>query len=344
MLAYLESFADEEGLRPLIRTGWRVESARPEGGEWVLTSGSGEGRRYRAVVCALGTNGRPRFGQVPGDFSGEQMHSSAYRTPERFAGRDVLVLGLGTSGAEVAGEVAGTARSVHVSVRDPLWMMTRRLAGIPLDWLDDPTGAQFIPWRLRRQVLKACCLLTTGRLRRHGLPWPTRRCGDDILAISDTFPKAVRAGLVDFRPAVARAERTIVTFADGSAVEVDTIVHATGFEPPLDFLSDGAHPADGGLYRGIVHPDLDGLYFVGLFEAQHALLPIAEVQAAWTADVLSGRIALPAREERRRAAAEEAERKRRDFGDRRPFMLEWGAYRAGLRRERKVARRAAVAA
>jgi hypothetical protein len=132
-----------------------------------------------------------------------------------------------------------------------------------------------------------------------------------------------------------------VTFTDGSSAEVDTIVHATGYEPPLTFLPDEAQPAASGLYKAIVHPDRDDLFFVGLFEAQHALLPIAEEQAAWTAAVLSGRLALPPPEERRRAAAREATRRVKDFGDRRPFFLEWAGYRARLRRE---SRRAAATA
>jgi cation diffusion facilitator CzcD-associated flavoprotein CzcO len=97
----------------------------------------GDARRYRTVVCAIPANGRPRLADLPGNFTGEQLHSSAYRKPDRFAGKRVLVLGLGTSGAEVAGEVAAVARSVEVSVRSPLWMMTPRIGGIPADWLDN---------------------------------------------------------------------------------------------------------------------------------------------------------------------------------------------------------------
>jgi hypothetical protein len=335
MRAYFERFAKEEDLLSAIRFGWRVEAARPAGGAWVLTSRGGEERRYGSVVCALGTNGRPRFADIPGEFDGEQMHSAAYRSPGRFAGRDVLVMGVGTSGSEVAGEIAGIARRVRVSVRSTLWMTTRRLAGLPIDWLDDPRTARFLPWSVRRQVLKAICSVTIRRLHRHGLPLPTRRCGDDIIAISDTFPKAVCAGLVEFRLPVTRVDGSLVTFADGTAEEVDTIIHATGYEPPLDFLPENARPPASGLYRRIVHPDFSNLFFVGLFEAHHALLPTAEEQAAWTASVLSGRIRIPPAAERHRVSERDAVQIRKDFGDRRPFFLEWATYSAALKRERK---------
>jgi cation diffusion facilitator CzcD-associated flavoprotein CzcO len=338
MLAYFERFADEEDLRRSIRLGWRVAEARPaDGGGWSLTNAEGETLDYRTLVCALGTQGRPRYAELHGEFSGEQLHSAAYRTPARFAGKDVLVIGLGTSGAEVAGELAGTARSVRVAARERLWMMTRRLGPLPLDWMDEPATARFVPWAFRRQMLKALCQFTMRGLHRRGLPRPTRRIGDDILAISDAFPKAVRAGLVEFRPAVARVDGKTVMFTDGTSADVDTIVHATGYEPPLTFLPDDVQPERTGLYKAIVHPGRDDLFFVGLFEAQHALLHIAEEQAAWTADVVSGRLALPAPDERRRSAAEEAKRRVKDFGERRPFMLEWATYNAQLRRERRAA-------
>jgi cation diffusion facilitator CzcD-associated flavoprotein CzcO len=137
MLEHLESFTDEEDLRAHIRLGWHVGEARPEDGGWTLMTERGDARRYRRVVCAIPANGRPRLADLPGNFTGEQLHSSAYRKPDRFAGKRVLVLGLGTSGAEVAGEVAAVARSVEVSVRSPLWMMTPRIGGIPADWLDN---------------------------------------------------------------------------------------------------------------------------------------------------------------------------------------------------------------
>ncbi|HKP88571.1 MAG TPA: NAD(P)/FAD-dependent oxidoreductase, partial [Thermoleophilaceae bacterium] len=333
MLAYMERLADDEGLRPHMRFGWRVAEARREHDAWVLRSDAGEERRYGAVVCAIGTNTQPRLGEIPGTFEGEQLHSSEYRRPERFADRDVLVLGLGTSGAEVVGDVAGTARSVLVSVRSPMWMLTRRLGGYPLDWTDTHSGALLLPWSVRRRVMAGLSKVSTRRLHERGLPRPTRRIGDDIVAISDAFPRAVRAGLVQFKPAVARVESREVRFADGSTAEVDAIVHATGYDPAIGFLPPDARPGPDSLHRLVAHNGAPDLFFVGLMEAHRALLPIASDQAAWVADVLSGRLALPAREEREREAAEYAAARRRDFGDRRPYMVDAARYRATLRRD-----------
>ena len=335
MLAYLDRLAGSAGMPNHLRTNWRVVSARREDDAWTVRNERGEERRYRALVCALGVNGRPRMAQLPGVFGGQQLHSAGYRTPTPFVGRDVLVIGLGTSGCEVVGELAGQARSVRVSVRAPLWTMTRRLGSFPIDWLDDPRAARLLPWSVRRMFLEGLCRASTGSLYRRGLPRPTRRCGDDLIAVSDTFPRAVRRGLVQFHAGVAAVDDRTVRFADGTRAEVDVIVHATGYELATGFLPDAARPDPRRLYRAIAHTGVEGLHFVGLFEAHHALLPIAGEQAAWAADVLGGRLGLPPSDVQRRTVTRDVARRQRQFGTRRPFMLDHASYIATLRRDRR---------
>jgi dimethylaniline monooxygenase (N-oxide forming) len=343
MKRYIEQLVDREALREHVRLGWRVSAAVPDAKGWTLRSEAGEERRYGTIVCALGSNGRPKWAPMPGDFSGEQLHSAEYRTPAPFADRNVLVIGLGTSGAEVAGELAGCARSVHVAVRSPLWLMTRRLGGMPIDWIDNEFASRVLPWDIRRQILRGLCRATTGRLHRLGVPRPTRRCGDDIIGISDTFPRAVRRGGMRFHGAVEGLAGRTVRFSDGSEAEIDVIVHATGFDPPTEFLPSYAQPGRHNLYRRILHVGVENLYFVGMFEAHRALLPIAEAQGRWTAEALGGAVRLPPVDERRAIARAEGERNESDFGERREFFLDWAKYKALLRKDVVDARRARVA-
>jgi hypothetical protein len=339
MHRYMEQLVDREELREHVRLGWRVSEAVPDAEGWTVRSEAGEQRRYETIVCALGSNGRPKWAPIPGDFSGEQLHSAEYRAPEPFAGRNVLVIGLGTSGAEVAGELAGCARSVHVAVRSPLWLMTRRVGGFPIDWIDNEYVSRVLPWGVRRQILGGLCRVTTGRLHRRGVPRPTRRCGDDVIGISDTFPTAVRRGGMSFHGGVGRAEGSTVRFDDGAEAEIDVIVHATGFDPPTEFLPGEAQPGRHNLYRRVLHVGAEKLHFVGMFEAHRGLLPIAEAQARWTAEVLGGGVRLPPSDERRAVARAEGERSESDFGERREFFLDWAKYKATLRKDAVHARR-----
>ncbi len=342
MLAYLGRLAADEGLLPHLRPNWRVAEARPVDGGWALVSSEGERRSYSALVCALGVSGRPRMAELPGDFEGEQLHSAEHRTPERFAGRRVLVIGAGTSGSEICGDVAGSAASVVLSVRTPVWTMPRRVGGVPLDWLNPHIVARTVPWSLRRRVLAGTSMMTSRGMRRRGLPPPARRCGDEIIAISDTVRVAMERGLVDVRPEIVAVEGRRVSFADGTSTEPDVIVHATGFGLPTGFLAEEDRPDSGDLFRAIAHPDRPGLHFVGLIEAHRALLPIADEQAEWSADVLAGRVLLPAGEELREAVSAEVRRRRRDFSERGRFMVDFGPYLETLRRDRRAGRAVAV--
>ena len=337
MQQYMERLVDREDLRERIRLEWRVRESAADADGWTLRNDEGKERRYDTIVCALGFNGKPKWAPIPGSFSGEQLHSADYRSPERFAGRNVLVIGLGTSGCEVAGELAGCAESVHVAVRSPLWLMTRRLGRLPVDWLDNPIASRMLPWSVRRVALRGLCQMTTGKLHRRGVPRPTRRCGDDVLGISDTFPQAVRRGSLRFNGGVAEADGQTVRFTDGSEADVDVIVHATGFDPPTEFLPGEARPGRHNLYRRILQVGVENLYFVGMFEAHRALLPIAGAQAQWTAAALGGGIELPSAEDRRTVARTEGDRSERDFGERRQFFVDWAKYVAQLKHDARAA-------
>ncbi len=97
------------------------------------------------------------------------------------------------------------------------------------------------------------------------------------------------------------------------------------------------------LYRRVVSPDHPGLYFVGLVQPIGAIMPLAEEQAHWVADLISGDVDLPPRPEMRSqiAAYDEALRKRYVASKRHTIQVDFHKYRAELRKERQTRRRAA---
>jgi cation diffusion facilitator CzcD-associated flavoprotein CzcO len=69
------------------------------------------------LVVATGFNSVPRYPEIPGEFQGLQMHTHVYRTPEPFAGRRVVAVGLGSSAAELACEISEVATSMTIAAR-----------------------------------------------------------------------------------------------------------------------------------------------------------------------------------------------------------------------------------
>src|ERR1041384_6683353 len=95
--------------------------------EWTLTTSDGPIAAKR-IIMATGYNHTP---WIPwSGFAGELLHSSAYRNPAPYRGRDVLVVGTGNSGAEIAADlVEGGAGRVRVSVRTPPNILRREVGG-----------------------------------------------------------------------------------------------------------------------------------------------------------------------------------------------------------------------
>src|SRR5258708_21168235 len=132
LLEYFHAYADAHGLD--VRTSTRVERLEPDGdsGWWVETA---RGQiQAKTVIVATGYNGRPFIPAWPGreTFAGELIHSSQYTNPAPFRDRDVLTVGVGNSGAEIATDVAeGGASRSRISVRTPPQILRRATAGIP---------------------------------------------------------------------------------------------------------------------------------------------------------------------------------------------------------------------
>ncbi|MCA1726535.1 MAG: NAD(P)/FAD-dependent oxidoreductase, partial [Actinobacteria bacterium] len=204
VVRYLERYAKHHALD--VRTGVVVTGLERGGDRWRLTTSRGE-LFAGVVVIATGHNREPALPDWPGaaGFSGELLHSTEYRNPKPYAGKDVLVVGTGNSGAEIAVDlVEGGAATVMISVRTPPNILRRDLAGFP----SQVTGVLF-----RRMPVKfvdrASALMQRaqfGDLSEYGLPAPAggllTRVGRDQVPILDIgLIKLVKRRRVEVVPA-----------------------------------------------------------------------------------------------------------------------------------------------
>ena len=135
-------------------------------------------------------------------------------------------------------------------------------------------------------------------------------------------------------------------FTDGTHGEYDVVVYCTGYKVSFPFLSEEVvatsenHVA---LYRRVVHPEHPGLYFVGLIQPLGAIMPLAEAQAQWVCDLVTGTALLPATEEMHRQIATYDARLRRRYvaSKRHTIEVDFHSYRAEIHRERRRGRRRA---
>ena len=269
VISYLRDYAEAERIE--VRTGVRVERIEPLGESWRVVTGA-ESLQARSVIVATGYNAVPLLPDWPGraNFSGEVLHSSDYRTPEPFRGRDVLVVGAGNSGADIAQEVAdsGAART-RLSVRTPPQIVRRATLGVPAQLLG--MAIRKLPQGWVDPVSKAIRRATIPDLAAQGLPRPKQGLRTAFLT-TGTVPildvgivDAVRRGRVEVVPAVTAFADGGVLLGDGSRIDPEVVIAATGFraglEPlvgHLDVLGPRGLPrkTDG-------EPVLPGLWFVG---------------------------------------------------------------------------------
>jgi putative flavoprotein involved in K+ transport len=266
---YFHEYAAAERLD--VRTNARVRRIDRDGDAWRLELEQGP-LSARTGIVATGYNGTPFVPDWPGreGFPGEIIHSSEYRNPEPFRGRDVLVVGAGNSGAEIATDVAegGAARS-RLSVRTPPQIVRRATAGIP---------AQLIGMAIRHMppgwvdpISKTQRKLSIPDLSRYGLPRPEQGIRTAFLATGTTpildvgIVAAVRRGLVEIVAAVRGFEGAEALLADGSRIDPDAVIAATGFRAGLDELVGhlGVLGRSGLPTHTDGEPALPGLWFVG---------------------------------------------------------------------------------
>ncbi len=244
---------------------------------------------------------------LPGAFDGEILHSRDYRRPDGFEGRSVLILGVGNSGVDIACDVAPVAARTLLASRRGAHVIPRHLLGRPTDKWTSPLSSR-LPLGIQRLFYRLIVWLSRGRQSSYGMPAPETKILAEHPTLSTELLPLVKEGKVVPKPAVERLDGADVVFVDGDREPVDVFICATGYRISFPFLetdviSTGENRV--GLYGKVVHPDLPGLYFIGLIQPLGAIMPLAELQAQWVAGLLTGDLSLPSPEEMRAAIAQD---------------------------------------
>jgi len=345
---YFDDYVDHFGLRDRITFNTKVTGVEPAvEGRWEVTLDDGTSPTYEAVLVANGHHWDPRWPEppFPGQDSsvGDQLHSHHYREPdERFQDKNVLVVGIGNSATDIAVETSRHSRMTYLAMRRGAHVLPKYLQGKPTDEL----GTEFLsrlPFWLTRSLFARALKQAQGRMEDYGLPTPDHKLGDAHPTISSDLLPRIGHGRIRVKPTIERIDGKSVRFADESSVDIDTIVWCTGYRISFPFLSPDIVAAIDNriaLYRRVVHPDRPGLYFIGLVQPLGAIMPIAELQSEWIADVLEGKVALPKPDEMKRVIEREDRRMRKRYvaSKRHTIQVDYYPYMRVLRRERKRTR------
>ncbi|UFR03898.1 NAD(P)/FAD-dependent oxidoreductase [Streptomyces sp. Go40/10] len=273
VVRYLEKYAEHHELE--IVTGVEVHRVErtADGTGWLLHASGGRELTGSAVVVATGFNHTPRLPDWPGreGYGGELLHAGGYRNAEPYRGRDVLVVGAGNTGAEIAVDLAeGGAARVRLAVRTPPHILRRSTLG----WAAQYTGVlvRRLPVRLVDRLAGPVGRLSTPDLSAYGLRRPDTglysRVRQGAIPVQDVgLIDAVRKGEVEVVAAVEAFEEGKVVLADGSRISPDAVIAATGYERALEglvghlgVLDERGRPV---VHGGRTPAQAPGLYFTG---------------------------------------------------------------------------------
>jgi putative flavoprotein involved in K+ transport len=277
VVRYLERYA--ENLDVEIRTGTRVEAVESNSHGFVVHTASGDAIQAAGMVAASGSFSNPYLPALPGQdrFAGEFLHSAAYRNPNGYAGRRVVVVGAGNSAVQIGYELAQVA-TVTLATRQPVRFIKQRCCGQDLHYWLKRTGFDDLPISWIAPFLTATPVLDDG-----------------------VYREAVEAGMLERRPMFTAFDHDGVIWSNDARERVDAVILATGYRPSLGYLRGlGALDAEGmPRHVGGISTTHPGLAYVGLEfqrsfssntlrgayrDARHVVAPLAaHVRGARTA-------------------------------------------------------------
>jgi putative flavoprotein involved in K+ transport len=270
-IEYLENYSEHHKIEVLF--GTEVQRVWSEDGGWRLETELEE-LATRFVVVATGFDHDPDTPDWPGrdGFTGDLIHSAEYRNPEPYRDRDVLVVGPGTTGSEVAYLLArGGAGRVRVACRTPPDLMPRKILGASINI--SGILLNHVPLRVADQASWLSQRIIFGDLEPYGLPRAPHGLATTLSqkqqapAYDSGFVSFLKAGRIEIVPAVAGFDGRDVLLADKTRIQPEAVIAATGYRRGLErlvghlgVLDDDGIPLVCG---GHEHPTAPGLFFTG---------------------------------------------------------------------------------
>ena len=193
-------------------------------GDWLVVHAAECTWRCRALVSATGTWRRPYVPDYPGRevFQGVQLHSASYRNAQSFAGKRVLVIGGGNSGAQLLAELSQVAETIWITQDEPAFLP------------DEVDG---------RVLFERATERWKAQQEGRALEQPMHGLGEIVMV--DSVKAARERGVLRARRPFACFTEHGVEWADGHFERVDAVIWCTGFRPALDHLHS----------LGVVGPD-----------------------------------------------------------------------------------------
>src|SRR5262249_9033694 len=196
----------------------------------------------------------------------------------------------------VAVDGSPIADATFLAMRRGAYVLPKYLNGKPIDETATPLISR-LPLAVQRFFSMRMLEMAAGDMTSYGLPKPDHKLFEAHPTVSSELLPRLGHGDIEVKPNIERfAGGHTVRFTDGSEEESDLVVYCTGYKITSPFFEERVISAPDNrlpLYRRVVSVERPGLYFIGFIQPLGPIMPLAEAQAAWVADLLDGGAALP---------------------------------------------------
>ncbi|KAM9324553.1 dimethylaniline monooxygenase [N-oxide-forming] 2-like [Gastrophryne carolinensis] len=306
ILEYLILYAEKFNLTKYIQFQTKVCSVKPHSsfantGQWTIEI-ERDGKRniviFDAVFICNGHYNDPYMPLYcfPGieNFKGGYIHSKFYKSSEKYREKTVVVVGSGSSAGDISVELSHIAKQVFLSTRNGSWVVSRlSRGGFPIDM----TMSRRVTMWFKNLLPNVLAAKMTEKIMsswfdhsNFGLE-PKLRLKHPM--VNDYLPSQILQGVVKVKPGITSFSETYITFEDGTSIEVDEVVFATGYSLSFPFLDDVLHKpndTDVSLYKYVfpTHLEKPTIAFLGLVQPLGPIMPTVELQARWATRVFKG--------------------------------------------------------
>ncbi|PIN07671.1 Flavin-containing monooxygenase [Handroanthus impetiginosus] len=262
-IQYLDDYASHFNVSPLYHRN--VVAATFDGGDkWRVVAentlfGATEEYLAKFLVVATGENNEGFIPKVLGmeTFSGEILHSSSYENGKKYEKKNVLVVGSGNSGMEIAYDLSNWDSHASIVIRSPVHFLTLGMVKFGMVLLKYLPEAPVDNYGIERPS--------------QGPFFLKRTIGRAPVIDVGTIAK-IQAREIEVLPSIKKVEGEYIHFKNGDAKPYDAIIFATGYKSVVKkWLKD-----DGELFNDDGMPKKrcpnhwkgeNGLYCVGFARA-----------------------------------------------------------------------------
>lgn len=241
ILSYIRSYASFLNLGNHLKLNTKVIDVVRENNRWQVTSETGGEqvtKEFGYIVCASGTNWFPNIPSIKGQesFSGEIIHSVDYKSSESLKGKSVVIVGAGNSAVDIACDAAIAAKQCYISMRRGYHFIPKHLFGEPVDVFSERHS--WLPVRVQQSVLGLVLKILNGDLSKFGLKKPDHKLLESHPILNTQILHYLQHGRLIAKPDIDYIDKSEVVFKNGTRVEADLIILATGYNWSLPYMKD----------------------------------------------------------------------------------------------------------